>query len=240
MRSDSDQSLQEGKIYIFPFLRLFAAILCILLCALSRNAVFTMTIVAVNLMRAALLPVSKMIRTLRSSITAALLCALIMCPSLIMGYPSTFGTVTLKVFESVMLLSILNETTAWKEITGAFAYLHLPSVFIFTLESTVHYLVILGRFCNALSEAVWLRTLEKRNWRRSGAGGVIGTAYLKSQRMSQRQYEAMLCRGYQGKYHDSVFRRRRWCDLSLLSKAANVLYTCLLPAMIFFYVVTQI
>lgn len=240
LRSDSDQSLQEGKIFIFPFLRLIAAILCILLCALSRNAVFTLTVVAVNLLRASLLPVSKMIRVLRASIAAALVCALIMCPSIFMGYPSTFGTVTLKVFESVLLLSILNETVAWKDMTGAFASLHLPSVFIFTLDNTVHYLIILGRFCNSLSEAVWLRTLGKKNWRRSGAGGVMGTAYLKSQRMSQRQYEAMLCRGYQGSYHTSTFRKRRWRDLSTLSRAANILYVCLLPAMLIFFAVTQI
>ncbi len=108
-------------------------------------------------------------------------------------------------------------------MTGAFASLHLPSIFIYTLDSTIRYLFILGCFLAALSEAVWLRTFGKTNWRKAGTGGIMGTAALKSNQMAGRQYEAMLCRGFRGKYHTSVFRILRWKDLSKAEKAVNIL-----------------
>lgn len=162
LQSDSDAT-QGGKFYIFPVLRLLFAVFCILLCALSQNAVFTVTVLAVLFARTALLPADRIRRVLRLPLIAALFTALIMIPAAVTGYPSTLGTVTMKVFESVFLLSLLNESVSWKELTGSFSSLHLPGVFVYTLDSTIRYLVILGRFCTRLSEAVWLRTFRKTN-----------------------------------------------------------------------------
>lgn len=238
IKSDRNSQAQEGKVRIFPLLRLLAAILTILLCALSKNALFTVTVISVELLRTALLSADQIRRVIRPVLTAAFFTALIMLPAVFMGYPSTFGTVTMKVFESVMVLALLNEKVAWKDMTGAFASLHLPSIFIYTLDSTIRYLFILGCFLAALSEAVWLRTFGKTNWRKAGTGGIMGTAALKSNQMAGRQYEAMLCRGFRGKYHTSVFRILRWKDLSKAEKAVNILYGGIFLVLVIFFIYT--
>jgi cobalt/nickel transport system permease protein len=234
LQSDS-AAAQNGTIGIFPVQRLALAIFCILLCALSKNAVFPVTVIAVELVRLAMLPGERISDLLRRPLLATLFTALIMIPAAVMGYPSTLGNVTLKVFESVLVLALLNESVSWKDLTGAFSTLHLPDVFVYTLDSTVRYLVILGRFCNRLSEAVRLRTFRKTNWRKSGAGGIMGTVILKSNQMTSAQYEAMVCRGFRGKYRVSPLRRRRFQDLSAAGKMANILYGCLFPALLLFF-----
>jgi cobalt/nickel transport system permease protein len=234
LQSDSAAD-KNGTIWIFPVQRLVLAVFCILLCALSKNAVFTVTVIAVELVRTALLPGERIAGVLRRPLLAAAFTALIMIPAAVMGYPATLGNVTLKVFESVLVLVLLNERVSWKDLTGAFSALHLPDVFVYTLDSTVRYLVILGRFCTRLSEAVRLRTFRKTNWRKSGAGGIMGTVILKSNEMTSAQYEAMICRGFRGSYHISSLRRRRWKDLNAAGKILNLLYACLFPALLLLF-----
>lgn len=224
-----DAALRGGKRLIFPVLRLLLVFLCILLCALSQNAIFTVCVIAAGLLRTALLSGSRIRRVIGPPCFSAACAALILIPAVWMGYPGTLGTVTMKVFESVLLLSLLGETVPWKDLTGSMASLGLPGIFVYTLDSTVRYLVILGRFASRLSEAVWLRTFRRKNWRRSGAGGVLGTVFLKSSGLAEAQYEAMLCRGYRGTYRVSAFRQMHLRDLGAADRLANAAYGCLFP-----------
>ena len=234
LQSDS-VAAGSGTFYIFPVQRLALTVLCILLCAISKNAVFPVTVIAVELVRTALLPGDRISEVLLRPMIASLFTMLIMIPAAVTGYPSAFGTVTLKVFESVLVLVLLNESVSWKDLTGSFSALHLPDVFVYTLDGAVRYLVILGRFCTKLSEAVRIRTFRKTNWRKSGAGGIMGTVILKSNEMTSSQYEAMVCRGFRGTYRVSPLRRRRFKDLTGRGKIANILYAGLFPVLLGFF-----
>ena len=182
-------------------LRLLGAILCILLCAISRNAWFTLTVIAVELARVCMKPAKEIAHILRPVLLAVVFAAVFTLPAVVLGSPGSFGNVTMKVAESVLVLSVLNEEVSWKETTGALTAFHLPEVFIITLDSTIRFLVILGRFSNTMLEAVSLRRVGRKQWRNAGTGGILGTTFLKSQQMAQETSEAMICRGFTGEVH---------------------------------------
>lgn len=228
LKSDGVES--GGNERIAPVLRLIAAILCILLCALSQNAVFVVTVIAVELLRLALMKPEQIARVLKALILPVLLSLLIMLPSVFMGSPQTMLTVTMKVFESVLVLAVMNEVMSWRSVTSAFSSLHCPDLFVMTLDMTVRYLSILGRCSNQLLEAVHLRSVGKTSWKNSGIGGILGTTFLKSQKLSEAASEAMTCRCFNGHYRS--FRKHkfnRW----------DALYCLVFPALLALFIMTR-
>ena len=173
---------------------LMAAILTILLCALSSNAIFTISVIAVMLLRVSVMETGGMARTLRTSAAASAFAAIFMLPAALLGSSGAFGNVVLKVFESVLVLSALRERVSWKGLTAAMGQLHMPGIFVLTLDMTVRFLVLLGRYSNAILEAVTLRRVGEENWRNAGTGGVLGTTFLKARQLSEQTGEAMACR----------------------------------------------
>lgn len=191
---------QKAVLKVMPVLRISTAFLCILLCALSKNAVYTVTVIAFELLRVAFMKTNSMKQVLKNVMTAGVFALIITLPAMFMGSPGTMGTVVMKVCESVMVLSILNEIMTWKEVTDAFRQLHFPSLFIYVLESTMRYLVLLGRYSDQMLEAVNLRSVGKASWRDSHIGGILGTTFLKARMMAQGNTEAMACRCFEGLY----------------------------------------
>lgn len=191
---------QKAVLKVMPVLRISTAFLCILLCAFSRNAVYTVMVIAFELARLAFMNTESMKHVLRNVLTACLFAMIITLPAIFTGNPGTMGTVVMKVCESVMALSVLNEIMTWKEVTNAFRQLHFPSLFIYVLESTMRYLVLLGRYSDQMLEAVNLRSVGKTSWKDSHIGGILGTTFLKAQRMAAENTEAMACRCFDGTY----------------------------------------
>ena len=104
----------------------------------------------------------------------------------------------MKVLESVLVLTMLNEDVSWKNMTAAMRRFHMPGVFVLTLDMTVRFLYLLGSFSNSVLEAVTLRRVGDQNWKNAGTGGILGNTFLKAQEMSQGTGEAMLCRCFDG------------------------------------------
>ncbi|MCI2049344.1 MAG: energy-coupling factor transporter transmembrane protein EcfT [Lachnospiraceae bacterium] len=210
---------------IQPVSRLAAAFCCILFCALSRNAVFTGGVLAVLLLRTALLPEDSMRRALGKTVLPVLFTLLITLPAVFTGSPGTMATVTMKVLESVLVLALTGEALTWQETTGALRALHLPGIFVMTLDMTVRGLVILGRYADRVTEAVWLRTVGGRaqsSVRNAGTGGVLGGTFLHSRRIAAATEEAMECRCFDGEYRDGRKTRLH---------RADALYLLMIPAM---------
>ncbi|MDD6790112.1 MAG: energy-coupling factor transporter transmembrane component T [Lachnospira sp.] len=179
---------------------LLSAFLCIVLCSLSSNPWFVSFILAALLLRLALMPPQQIANVLKVTFIGVGTAALLALPAVFMGSPRTFGTITMKTSESVMLLAIISEQLGWKGLAAAAAGLHLPDLFLLTLDTTVRYLHILGRFAARLSEALSLRQVGEKSWTTSGTGGIVGTTFLKAQRLSEQNAEAMTCRCFDGTY----------------------------------------
>ena len=219
---ESDTKRTDSKLpRILPALRLSVVLLCILLCALSRNAVFVVGILAAELIRLAFLPPQRIAGVLGRLALPVLF---------------TMLTVTMKVTCSVLLLLLVNEEMDWKGVTGAFRSLHIPGIFTMTLDMTMRFLVLLGRLADAMLEAISLRTFDILKGRKRDrarymtAGGVLGTTFLVSQRMATQTYEAMECRGYDGVYRSYEKHRFGWQD---------AVYALLIPVVIAAFIYCQ-
>ena len=158
---------------------LVLAISTVLLCALSGNAVFPVSVIAAELFRLSMRKPETIAHVLGNVLLATAAAAVFMLPAVFFGSPGSFGIVTMKVFESVLVLT-------------------MPGVFVLTLDMTVRFLYLLGSFSNSVLEAVTLRRVGDQNWKNAGTGGILGNTFLKAQEMSQGTGEAMLCRCFDG------------------------------------------
>lgn len=213
---ESDFCQAGAKTRGMPVTHLLSSLLCIVLCALSGNAVFTATVLAVLLLRVSLLPVKALRGILAGLVLPCAFTLIIMLPAVFMGNPRTMLTVAMKVAEAVLVLGIANAEVSWKRMTEAFRQLHFPDLFVLVLDQTLRYLVILGRYSNSLLEAVTMRSVGKLNWKRSGADGILGTTFLKSQQMAQQTEEAMRLRGFVGEYRSMHPERPGGWDAALI------------------------
>lgn len=233
LRSDAAGRQTTSHMHPSAEVRLVTAIVCILLCAMSRNAWFTITIFAVEFILTALKPAEKIGRILKPVVAAAAFAAIFSLPAVFMGSPGSFGTIVMKVAESVLVLSRMNEEISWKETTGALRAFHVPEIAVAALDQTVRFLVILGRFSDKMLEAVSLRRVGEKKWNNAGTGGIIGTTFLKSQKMASQTAEAMVCRGFTGEM------KRRTIKCSSRQRIAGILYLLLIPLMIVGFIYTQ-
>lgn len=213
-----------------PELRLVTSICMILLCALSGNGIFTITVLAGLLLRIAFLPEQSLVDVLKPLPLPVLFTVLIMLPAVFMGQPRTMLTVTMKVAEAVLVLALFNEQTEWRDITSSLRTFHVSPILILTLETMIRFLIILGRYSTAVTEAVMMRRVGPDHWKTSGTGGILGLTYLKSQRAASETSEAMECRLFDGEYKSLYRFHFRKGDLLLLA---------LIAFLILFFIVSQ-
>jgi cobalt/nickel transport system permease protein len=109
-------------------------------------------------------------------------------------------TVIVKVFLSLEMVSIVNHTTQWNHITGALKRLHIPGIFIFTLDVALKYIVLQGSFIVDILTSLLLRSVGKNNKKYQSVGGVMGVTFIRGVELSREMYEAMCCRGFTDDY----------------------------------------
>lgn len=78
---DSDSNSEKKPSRMSPALRLAVAVFAIVLCACSRNAVFVITVLTVELIRMALLKPDRMIYVLKKLVLPIVFTLLIMLPA---------------------------------------------------------------------------------------------------------------------------------------------------------------
>ena len=229
-RLTEPEKRRQAENRVSPAFRLCVAILTILLCALSKNAVFTGSVIVVLLLRVAFLAPREIANVLGKTVLPVLFSALILLPAALLGQPGTLLTVTMKVFESVLLLALLNHSVSWKDMSEAMGEMHFPQILIMTLDTMIRFLVILGRFMGRVLEAVGLRKVGKDDWKHAGTGGILGVTYLKAQQMEVQTEEAMAYRCFEGTYRS--YRKRKF-------GRRDALYLLLVPAIAAWFVYTQ-
>ncbi len=197
--------LQQGheKKHALPalvkFLLLWAGILLLSLC---QNRLVILAFVALLQLYLCTWPPKDMLSVLKASLTAALLATVLFLPAMIInpgGIPNNLRTI-LKVFLSLEMVSFFNHTTQWNHITTAMRKLHIPGLFIFTLDITLKYVVLLGTFTGDILTSLRLRSVGKNNKKYQSVGGVMGVTFIRGAEMSQEMYEAMRCRGFTDDY----------------------------------------
>lgn len=147
-------------------------------------------------------PARDIISIYKSAFLASVIAFLMLLPAMIMKPEGSMNEwmIVCKVFVSMEAICIFNHTTQWNHVTSALQKLHVPAVFIFTLDITLKFIVLLGTLICDLLTALQLRCVGKNNKKYQSIGGVMGVTFLKSVQMNKEMYEAMQCRGFTDDY----------------------------------------
>ena len=220
----------RGLHWASPAVMLVTVLLLIILMAVSKNMIFSYVVLAEALLASLFLCSKALARSMKTSFSAMLLSVLILLPAALTGAPRTMLTVSIKVFVSVLLLNLVSQTLPFNKITESLKAFHVPDLFIFTLDITIKYIVLLGDVCLNMLTALRLRSVGKNKTKGKALSGVLGTTFLKSREMADEMYGAMVCRGFEGDYVKGNSRALSWKD------AVTALFLAL---MVFFFIYTQ-
>ena len=189
-----------GRLAVNPFFGVLCTLVLIVLVSLSTQLTFVYVVLAYLLVLLCVMPVRDLIATLRISLAVALITALIMLPSFLLGNHYSIIVVPLKVLVTVMAVNILARSAEWGRIITALRRFHVPHLFIFILDITLKYLVMLGEFTLTMLTALKLRSVGKNRSKQTALAGIAGTLFITSREMAEEQYQAMECRGFDGEY----------------------------------------
>ncbi len=196
---------QQGheKRHALPALvKFFLLVLAIVFLSRTHQLLALLAYAAVLLLYLSTWPPRDIWKVLRGALVAVVFSGILLAPAMILR-PEGIGNnlqLICKVFLTVMMVSIFNHTTQWNHITGALRKLHVPGVVIFTLDLTLKYIVILGRFIYDVLTSYSLRAVGNHKKKYKSVGGVMGITFIRGAHMSQEMYEAMRCRGFTDDY----------------------------------------
>lgn len=180
--------------------KLVLGLLAIILGSCATNFAFTLLLLAVELVRMALLPQKALSRCLKTSVGAAILSALLMLPAILLGQASSALLIGTKVFVSVSIAMIVALSTPLSELTGGLRAFHVPNVFILTVELALKSIYDLGQTALEVLGSLKMRSVGRNHEKGSALGGVGGVVLLKAQRAAKTTSDAMRCRGFEGDY----------------------------------------
>jgi cobalt/nickel transport system permease protein len=116
-----------------------------------------------------------------------------------------FVSIVIRSWLSVQVAIILIATTQFPDLMHALRHLHVPAVLIAVISFMYRYLFLMTNEAMRLMRAREARSARPAGgggvsifWRAKVAGNMAGQLFLRSYERSERVYNAMLSRGYQG------------------------------------------
>lgn len=189
-----------NKLGANAFVKLISALIILIFISLTKSFTFAVIFSVVLLVIINFLTTKEIIYILKLAIAAGGLTFIIFLPSILLGYGNNSFLITLKVLLSVTTVGLLACTTQWNELIAALKVFHVPDIFIFVLDITMKYIIILGEFALNMVYALKLRSIGYNKKKNTFLSGIIGTLFIKSKEMSEEMYNAMECRGFSGEY----------------------------------------
>ncbi|MDR0817696.1 MAG: energy-coupling factor transporter transmembrane protein EcfT [Clostridiales Family XIII bacterium] len=218
-----------GRFHVDAHFRLACSLLLILFVSLTRQFSFVFIVLTCLLVRLCFTPVRDLKRILALGLTAALFSIVIMIPAALLGSTYSITMIPAKIFVSVTICGIMSCSSRWRDMIAALRSFYIPSIFIFILDITMKYILLLGELTLALMQALRLRSVGKNRRKYTSVSGVAGTLFLKSREMAGSMHSAMICRGFTGEYH-----RPRHMKFSLADGLYIALHAVFITA--FFYI----
>ncbi|WP_312693281.1 energy-coupling factor transporter transmembrane component T [Caproiciproducens sp.] len=189
-----------GKYSVHAVYKVECTFLLIVLLSVSKNILFVAAVGAYLLAVLSLLPAEKIIRILKAGLIISFFSFLVLLPSFFMGNRYSLVMIPLKTLATVTAISLLSHTTGWHSVTGALKSFFIPDLFIFVLDITIKYIVMLGDFSLNMLYSLRLRSVGKNTGKYSSLSGIAGTMFIRSKEMAEDMYAAMECRGFTGDY----------------------------------------
>ena len=192
--------LGTDKFGINALIKLISTLLIIIFVSLTKSFTFVLIANVLILVLINFLSINEMKHVLKVSIMVAIFTFIILLPSILLGYGNNTLMITLKVLVSVASVNILACTTQWNELIISLKVFRVPDMFIFVLDITIKYIIILGEFSLNMVYALKLRSIGKNNKKSTALSGIVGTMFIKSKEMAEEMYGAMESRGFTGTY----------------------------------------
>ncbi|MDD5448333.1 MAG: cobalt ECF transporter T component CbiQ [Actinomycetota bacterium] len=109
--------------------------------------------------------------------------------------------VTAKSMLAVSSMVLLSSTTPFPHLMHAFERLHVPSFFTQIASFMYRYLFLIVDEAQRMKRAIEARNYRGRwLWQSKAIGNVIASLFLRSQERSERVYQAMCARGFEGSF----------------------------------------
>jgi cobalt/nickel transport system permease protein len=145
-----------------------------------------------------------------------------------------FASIVIRSWLSVQMALLLTATTQFPDLMHALHHLRVPAVLVSILSFMYRYLFVLADEATRLlrarearsARAVGAKSGGTVAWRAKVAGQLVGQLFLRSLERSDRVYQAMIARGYDGRLltlNPHHMRPRDW----LLGSIAVVLLLAL-------------
>lgn len=198
---------KKNKVEINALVKLISTLMVIIFISLTRSFTFVLIINVFILVLINFLTIEEIKYVLKIGLTVGIFTFIILLPSIFLGYGNNSLMITLKVLASVTFINILACTTQWNELIMALKVLHVPDMFIFVLDITIKYILMLGEFSLDMLYCLKLRSIGKSHNKATSLSGVIGTMFIKSKEMAEEMQGAMECRGFTGEY--KVYKKIR-------------------------------
>lgn len=201
---------RRGNYSIKPFYKLNATLkvmftlINIVLLALSRNFTFIIALDIYLLICILTLEKEEIKDILFMCFVIPIFTLIMLIPSLLSGNITNSLLIILKVASTILSVNILSYTTKWEHITKALKFLFIPDLFIWVMEITIKYIVILGEHSLNMLYALKLRLIGKNNKKYNSLSKLMGNLFLKSKEMGEEMFSAMECRGFTGEYKSPV------------------------------------
>ncbi len=129
------------------------------------------------------------------------------------GLLTLYGVVA-KAGLSVLSVVLLSSTTRFAELLKGLDKLGIPKVMVMTLSFSYRYLFVILDELARMRQAKDSRSFDgKFWWRMSILGDMIGTLFIRSFERSERVYQAMSARGYDGEILTLSHLRLRPIDM---------------------------
>ena len=162
------QQGKDRKYDLPPLLKFIIIIIIIIILSLTQSTLLITAVTALILLWLATYPAEMILSVLKTSLIALTVAFVFFIPSIIMRPPALSNNLRIvyKIFLTVMMLGIFNRSSQWNTITASLKKAHIPTIFIFTLDISLKYIVVLGRFINGILTAYILRSVgeNKKNF----------------------------------------------------------------------------
>ncbi|SHI47355.1 cobalt/nickel transport system permease protein [Clostridium cavendishii DSM 21758] len=191
---------RKKRVEINALVKLISTLILIAFISLTKNFTFVLVVTVFMLVLINFFRINEIKHILKVSLTVAVFTFIIFLPSIFLGYGNNILMITLKILVSVAFVNILAFTTQWNDLIGALNVFRVPNMFIFVLDITIKYILILGEFSLNMVYALKLRSVGKSNSKSTSISGIVGTMFIKSKEMAEEMHGAMECRGFIGEY----------------------------------------
>ncbi|MDS0524846.1 energy-coupling factor transporter transmembrane protein EcfT [Clostridium sp. SHJSY1] len=201
---------------INPILKVINTILIIVFISLSRSFYFLSIVDIYVLMGLFCMEKKSRKRIFVSSLIFPFFTLIILVPAIIYGNVFNSLLIFQKILTSIVLINLLSHSTKWSDISKSLKFMFIPDMFIWIIDITIKYIVLLGEYSINLLYALKLRSIGKTTNKYNTITNIMGNLFIKSYKMSEEMYYAMECRGFAGEYNKKINFKLKKSDYTYL------------------------